>query len=423
MGARSSGSLLARTGCWRGGDHHPLIRDSSGHGDTQKHVREVVKQFAPPEPSDDYVAGKRKRKTVYGKTKREAQEKLTRLQNQKLDGALSDESKLTVVEYLERWLNDSVRLTSSDSTHVRYEGVVRNYINPAIGGVRLSKLSPSRVQSMFSAMEQGGATANARGYTHSVINQALNVALKWGLVVRNACGSLDRPKTTKRGIQPLTAEEAQRLLVESESHRLHALFVLAVATGIRQGELFALHWPDIDLDRGTISVRHTLEEINGRWRLKEPKTASSRRLVTLPRMAVDALIEHRKRILAKGWAGIPWVFVNTQGTPLLKTNFYRYVWKPLRKAAGIHPIRFHDLRHTQVTLLLSLGENPKVVQERLGHAKISMTLDTYSHVIPGMQQGAADKLDSLYLGRKSPDWLHGGYILEFPSIPVRLESP
>ena len=328
-----------------------------------------------------------------------AQEKLTRLQNQKLDGMLSDESTLTVAEYLARWLNDTVRLTASEGTHVRYEGIVRNHINPAIGGVRLSKLAPSRVQSMFSAMEQGVATACTRKYAYVVINRALNVALKWGLIMRNACGPLDRLKATEKDIQPLTAKQTQQLLAESESNRLHALFVLSVTTGIRQGELFALHWPDIDLDRATISVWHTLEDVRGRLRLKEPKTAGSRRLVKLPRMAVDALIEHRKRMLAEGWAGSQWVFVNTQGTPLRKTNFLRYVWNPLRKAAGIPSVRFHDLRHTQATLLLSLGVNPKVVSERLGHKNVSITLNTYSHVMPGMQQSAVDNLDDLLGGK------------------------
>jgi integrase len=339
--------------------------------------------------------GKRQRRTVYGKTKREVQQKLTRLQNQKLDGKLGDATKVTVAQYLARWLQDSVRTRSAGTTYARYKGIVTNHINKHVGGVKLASLTPAHIQGMYAAMERDGASLSAREYAHAVIRRALNVALRLGLVARNACSSVDAPKSQSREIQPLTPKQAQQLLKQAEGNRLQALFVLTVTTGIRQGELFALHWEDIDLENGTIAVRHTLEEISGKLRLKEPKSSSGRRNVDLPQLAVKALWDHKARMLAEGHAGSGWVFCDTNGGPLRKSNFERRVWKPMRLAAELPPIRFHDLRHTAATLLLVEGVHPKIVQERLGHSKITTTLDIYSHVLPGMQKEAAGKLDRL----------------------------
>jgi len=340
--------------------------------------------------------GKRRRKTFYGKTKREVQQKLTRAQSQKIDGKLVDGTKQTVAEYLDRWLRDSVRTQNSGATLVRYEGLVRNHIVPNIGGLKLANLGPAHIQGLYAAMERNGASAQTRKLAHAVIRRALNVARRLRLYVsENPCSAVDAPKPQQPEIQPLTPEQVRHLLKESAGSRFHALFVLAVTTGLRQGELFALHWDDIDLEHGTISVRHTLEELNGNLRLKEPKTAGGRRSVDLPQMAVSALLDRRARMMADGHTGSEWVFCNRKGRPLRKTNFSRRVWKPLRSAAGLPPIRFHDLRHTAATLLLVEGVHPKIVQERLGHANISMTLDTYSHVLPNMQREAAGKLDSL----------------------------
>ena len=192
----------------------------------------------------------------------------------------------------------------------------------------------------------------------------------------------------------MTLEQVQKLLKIAEEHRLHALFVLAVTSGLRQGELFAIHWTDLDLKTGLLAVRHTLEEVKGQLRIKEPKSKSGRRSVKLPEMAVSALWDHKAQQMTEGLASSPMVFCDTQWQFLRKSNFERRVWKPIRAKAEIaDTVVFHDLRHTSASLLLATGAHSKVVQERLGHSKIGLTMDTYSHLMPGMQDDAAAKLD------------------------------
>jgi integrase len=194
----------------------------------------------------------------------------------------------------------------------------------------------------------------------------------------------------------LDAKQVGQLLTAARGDRLFALYALAVTTGLRQGELLGLQWEDIDLKVGSLAVRHILEEDNhtGVRRLAEPKTATSRRRVEIPRVAVAALRAHRKRAFAKGEIG-GLIFRDTDGGPLRKGNLIRRSFKPLLTKAKLPSIRFHDLRHTAATLLLAEGVNPKVVQERLGHAQIHLTLDTYSHVLPSMQKDATARLDRL----------------------------
>ena len=339
--------------------------------------------------------GKRKRKDVYGKTKREVQEELAKLQNAKAHGTLTKPSRTTVAQFLQQWLDDVARVTVRATTFYSYNGVVKNHISKHIGGVGLQKLSPTHVQAMYSRMERDGASPRFRQLTHAVLHRALKQALKWGLVVRNVCDAVDPPRVPKSEITPLDPTQVGELLAAAVGDRHEALYVLAIGSGLRMGELFGLQWSEVNLDAGTVSVRHTLSEVGGKLTLTEPKTAKGRRLVTLPRRVVDALIEHRRRNVAAGFAGVPFVFCNSTGGPLRRSHFHRNDFKPLLKRAELPDIRFHDLRHTSATLLLAQGVHPKVVQERLGHAQISLTLDTYSHVLPSMQADAANRLDSM----------------------------
>lgn len=219
--------------------------------------------------------------------------------------------------------------------------------------------------------------------------------LAWGLVIRNACDAVDPPRVAKRTIRPLTAEQVQQLLKAAEKDRFHALYVLAVGSGLRLGEIFGLQWQHVDLKAQALTVCQSLQELNGQLELAEPKTAKSRRRIDLPKTVVDALWKHKKRMLAEGFAAVPWVFCNGHSGPLRRSHFHRQNFKPLLKRAQLPSIRFHDLRHTSATLLLSAGVHPKVVQERLGHSQISVTLDIYSHVLPTMQIEAAGKMDQL----------------------------
>jgi integrase len=355
--------------------------------------------------------GKRRRRTVYGATKAEVQERLRALQNDASSGLLTNLGQERLSAYLKRWLEDVARPTIRKNTYRSYEGVIRNHINPNAGGVSLAKLTPSHVQGLYGAMERAGVSPRLRQLAHAVLHRALKQAVKWGLVPRNVCDAVDPPLVPKKEMCVYSTQEVAFLLSAAEGHRLEALIVLAVCTGMRQGELFGLQWPDIDLDERSVFVQRQLEEVNGKLALTEPKSAKGRRRVELPVFAVDALLRHKALMLAEGYLEGP-VFCDTQGGWLRKSNFIRQVFRPLIRKANEHAcrqaaekgekpvrlanIRFHDLRHTAATLLLAQGVHPKVVQERLGHSQISLTLDTYSHVLPTMQKEAAAKLDGLF---------------------------
>jgi len=196
-------------------------------------------------------------------------------------------------------------------------------------------------------------------------------------------------------MQVLDLADIGKFLKAAQNDRLHALYVLAIATGLRQGELLGLHWDDIDMQGAASSVRRQLSEDAGVLELTEPKTDKGRRRVDLPQFAVEALRAHHERMLAEGHSG-PWLFCDSAGNPLRKSNLLRRSFFPLLLQAKVPRVRFHDLRHSAATLLLSQGVHPKIVQERLGHSQISLTLDTYSHVLPSMQREAAAKLDKLF---------------------------
>jgi len=341
--------------------------------------------------------GKRRRRTVYGKTKQEVQEKLRRLQGDAFAGVQADRQR--VADYLAGWLETVVRPNRSANTYQSYEGVIRNHVAPHIGGTRLTQLTSDHVQGLYAALQKAGAGDRTRQLAHAVLHRALQSAVesKPPKMTFNPCDYVEAPRLPEGKVQrvePYTVAEVRLLLTAAAGHRLEALFVLAVFSGMRQGELFGLRWPDIDLDAGAVSVRHNLEEIRGALTLKEPKSGRARR-VDLPPLAVTALCEHRVRMLAERHVRGP-VFCDTFGGWLRKSNFLRNVFRPLIRRAGVPVRRFHDLRHTSATILLGLGVHPKVVQERLGHSNISITLGTYSHVAPTLQKEAAAKLDRLF---------------------------
>jgi integrase len=339
--------------------------------------------------------GKRIRRTVFGETKEDVAGKLARLQISKMDGTWAEPTKVRLAAYLDRWLEDAAKPTIRTTTYASYKWIVEKHINCRIGGVTLRNLSPVHIQGLYGEMIRDDVSARVRQLTHAVLRRALKQAVKWGMIQRNPCDAVDPPRVPKREIAPLDAAQVQKLIKAAKKDRLHALYVLAIATGLRQGELFALRWCDVDFVRRVVSVRFTLVETAGERFLAEPKSAKSRRQVDLPQFAVDALVDHRKRMLADGLASSEWIFCDTCGGQLRRSNVIRNSFKPILKRAKLRNIRFHDLRHTSATLLLAQGIHPKIVQERLGHSQISLTLDTYSHVLPTMQVEAAAKLDRL----------------------------
>ena len=247
-----------------------------------------------------------------------------------------------------------------------------------------------------------GLSSRTVQYIHVTIHKALKQALNDGLVPRNVAEAVKPPQVRREEIEPLTPEQTKRLVEFVSEDRLAALYVLAVTAGLRQGELLGLKWEDVDLDHGILRVKRTLSGIkDGKPVFGTPKTAKGRRSVKLTAKAVEALEKHRERQieecnqLVKLWRDCDLVFPTRVGTPISRHNLVTRSFKPLLVRAGFPDIRFHDLRHTCATLMLVVGTNPKVVQEMLGHANVSITLDTYSHLLRNMQGEAVGRLDNL----------------------------
>ena len=338
--------------------------------------------------------GRIRRRAVYGRTQRDALAHLRRLQADLAAGRPVTPDKTRVGEFLERWLEDAARPSVAFNTLRIYRGFAKNHIAPAIGGVTVRQLSPANVLFLQSEMERKGASPRLRQMVHTMLRRVLRDAVQWGMLARNPCDLVERPRASRGEASYLDAEQVRALLAAARGDRLESLIVLAVSTGLRQGELLGLQWGDIDLQAGTLAVRRQLvEETKGRPVLGELKTARSRRLVVLPEIAIASLRSHKSRL---GIAQHPTalVFTGARGGPLRKTNLLRRWYHPLVEKAGLRRFRFHDLRHTHATLLLSQGVHPKVVQERLGHSSVMMTLDTYSHVTPSLQAEAAVRLDA-----------------------------
>jgi integrase len=343
-----------------------------------------------------------KRKTVYGRTRQEVATKLAKAIADKDGGIELDPTNVTVDEFLQRWLNDSVKGSVRPITFESYERLVRVHVVPAVGRVKLKALSPAHLQGLYRDRLDAGLSARTVQRIHAVVHRALKQALRWGLVTRNVSEAVDPPKAQRKEIRPLTLEQVRTLLKTAQGDRLEALYVLAITTGLRQGELFGLRWEDVDLEAGRLSVRQSLTTPKGGRKLGPPKRNKSRRSVKITAGAVKALRDHRVRQLeeqeklAELWQDHDFVFTTQVGTPLNRHNFFRRCYKPLLGEAGLpRSVRFHDLRHTCATLLLSKNVNPKIVQELLGHANISQTMDTYSHMLPDMQERAASAMDDI----------------------------
>ena len=343
-----------------------------------------------------------KRRHIYGRTRQEVATKLAKAMTDRDGGIELDPSSVTVNEYLQRWLNDSVKGSVRPITFESYERLVRVHVVPALGRVKLKALSPAHLQALYRDRLDAGLSPSTVQRLHAVIHRALKQALRWGLVPHNVSEAVDPPKAPRKEIRPLTPEQVRSLLRTAQGDRLGALYALAITTGLRQGELFGLRWEDVDLEAGKLSVRQTLTTPKGGRRLGPPKRSKSRRSVKLTAGAVKALRDHRERQLnereklAELWQDHDFVFTTQVGTPLNRHNFFRRCYKPLLEEAGLpRSIRFHDLRHTCATLLLSKNVNPKIVQELLGHANISQTMDTYSHILPDMQERAVSAMDDI----------------------------
>ena len=339
-----------------------------------------------------------KRRYVSAKHKGECRDKLRAAMADADKGLVYNAGTTTVSQYLDAWLKDSLKNTVRQRTYERYESIARVHIKPALGRVKLKALTPAHVRNLYRKKLDAGLAPRTVNYIHTTLHKALKNAVTDGLIPRNPSDAVKPPRPAKPEIRPLTQDQARSLLASAKVDRFYALYVLALHCGLREGELLGLQWDDVDLNAGKLSVRRTLSEIRTGHKFERPKNGKGRS-VKLSQRALESLRTHRKRQAEQQLgAGSKWqnnglVFPTTTGTTVSATNLLGRHFKPLLKRAGLPDIRLHDLRHTCATMLLKMGQHPKYVQELLGHANISITLDTYSHVIEGMGDGLADAMD------------------------------
>ena len=356
-----------------------------------------------------------KRKYFYSKKRQEVHDKMQAALLEKQQGTLVTAPQQTVSQYLAYWLEHNVRDAVRPRTYERYESIVRLHIVPIMGKVKLQALTPQHINTLKSKKLKEGLSPTTVSAIHDMLHKALDDAVKMGLIARNVCDVVSHARKQHKEINPLMPEQARKLLEAAKGHPQEALFVLALATGMRRGELLGLKWQDINLDKGTLQVRRMLSRLptqmgkeNGDLYVEaEPKTKSSRRNIVIAGFALEALKEHRKRqnemkrLAGDSWEEHDYVFCKALGQHLDPGGVLVQL-KHLLEKAGLPDRRFHDLRHSAATLLLSMGVHPKVVQEILGHSVISMTMDIYSHVLPTMQQDVMDKLNQVFEGWNIP---------------------
>lgn len=349
------------------------------------------------------------RKTYYVKSKQEGREKLKQLQRQIEQGTLATGPQQTVKQYLEYWLEEVHKPNIKISTYVKYRKVIQGYIIPALGDVKLEKLTPQHVKSLYNKKQRDGLSPKTIHSIHGVLHKALDNAVLWSLVSRNVCSVVKPPRLVKTEKPSLTLEEAHKLLESIRGHRLEMLLTLALTTGMRRGEMLALRWSDIDFKKKLVRVRRTVDYIPRHGYVEnEPKTTAGRRSITLADFVLDMLKQHRTRQLeAKSKVGSDWEDRNLVFTDLAGGYFNpRYLEKLFPKVlteAGLPSMRFHDLRHSAATLLLEMGVSMKVVQEILGHSSYVITADTYTHVLPAQQPEAMKHWDEEFGGDDKDD--------------------
>ena len=340
--------------------------------------------------------GTRRRKVFYGVTRREVVDKLTEAQRRLAEGEPVTDARATVAAYLEHWLTTAlVAAEIKATTRESYTYLTRNHLIPSLGQHRLDKLAPSHVDALIVAKRASGLSDSTCRLIYTVLRRALDSAVRDGLVRRNVAAAVPRPRVARREAAVLSPADAQAILTAARGDRLYALYAVAMAVGLRRGEALALRWSDVDLDAGSVRVVRTLSRVGKGLVFTEPKSARSRRTVPLPAALVAELRAHKVRQAAERLtAGSAWedhdlLFPSRFGTPLDPRNALR-AFVAVATRAGLEGVGLHTLRHTAASLMIAQGVHPRVIMETLGHSGISITMDTYAHVLPQQQREAAD---------------------------------
>ncbi len=344
--------------------------------------------------------GKRKQKFKGGfKTKKEAEKACAELITQIENEQYIEPSKIRLKDFILEFMEEHEKQTIRPTTYRTQINIIRKHIIPNLGHYELQKLTSMIIQKFYNQKAKEGYSGSYIKHMHAILCKTLRTAHEWEVVNKNVTTLVRSPRIERKEVQTWTIDEAKRFLSVVQNRRLYIAYVLAIFTGMRKGEILGLQWKDIDLETKRISVRRTLiKDDNGKLTFDDTKTFGSKRLISLSDFVVSSLKKRKAQLnemksrLGKGFQDFDLVVCNNVGTPLDLGDLNRDLNYVIEKY-DFPKIKFHALRHTHATLLLLLGENPKVVAERLGHSSISITMDTYSHVTPTMQQQAADKLD------------------------------
>jgi integrase len=344
--------------------------------------------------------GKRRRRsiTVHG-TKSEAQKELTRRQHE-LDSGLAIEppEKQTVGTFLAQWLRDSAAARVAPKTLEEYQTCVTRHLTPALGKTPLARLRPEQIQALYAAKLQTLSSSRVR-HIHAVLHRALEQAVRWGYVARNVADAVEPPVPGKPRVETYDAEQVAELLSRAQGSAVYLGAALAIHTGMRLGEILALRWEDVDLDTGSLRVRRSFSQTGTKITVKTPKNGRGR-VVAVGQEVLEILRRHkgeqaaRRLRLAEVWEDHGLIYPNEDGTPR-KPDTFSKTFREFIVRSGLPKITFHGLRHTHATLLMGANVHPEIVSERLGHSNIGITLNTYSHVTPGMDREAAETFGRL----------------------------
>jgi len=372
----------------------------------------------------DPETGKDRRKWFSHRTRIEAERHLAQLVSYIHGGGALPSTRLSLGDYLRQWLDAKASAGLAPTTMRSYQETVRVHLAPELGSIPLQRLSPESIDAYCKKKLQTGLSTTSVRYQVMVLHQALERAVRRGLLARNPCDMVQPPAPRRQEIRVWDDEQVRLFLAEAKRSSVHyRLYLTALLTGLRQGELLGLRWRDVDLLIGTINVQQQFYRLGGQQIFSAPKTGRGRRMVALPPIVVEELRKMREeqleqcRLFGAEYQDKDLIFCQPNGKPLHAHNVAQRDFRRVLsfqasrrelRARGVSEellpkplprIRFHDLRHCHATLLLQQGVHPKVVQERLGHSTVGMTLDTYSHVLPGMQERAIKALEAVLSDR------------------------
>ena len=345
--------------------------------------------------------GPGKRKKFRFKTKQEAIKKKNEALRELERKTLATGPQRKLGDYLEDWIENVHKDNLRISTYVKYKKHIK-YIVSDLGEIWLQKLTPEQVTRFYTKKIKDGLSSKTVHGIHGVLKLALDNAVRWNYVSKNVCDLVKPPRVVSREVVPLDIEQARMLLESVREHRLEVLLTMAIVTGMRRGELLALTWSNIDFERHSLQVVHTVDYIPKYGYVQtEPKTKAGKRLIRLPAFLMDMLKAHRvqqeeqRSKVGTAWENRDLVFPDLKGG-YFNPNYLLRVFKKILENAGVPHMHFHDLRHSAATILLCMGINIKVIQSLLGHSDISITLGLYSHLLPTMQQEVVDKWDEAF---------------------------